>query len=233
MVPSKLEEWGQGIEVTKKGVVFTGEDPSKIPPSTIIDLIKRLSGVETACAFAVGDLTNFLIGMKGKDLLEIAAATGISANDLRRTSTTCARIPYGQRDEQLHFDFHAEAAKSKVDEPSRWLALATKEHLDRKTLKKSVELGRLATKEDLERVEEDNDGGTKSFLGAVNRIVVFNGELERAGFYDSKDPEALFELSADLLPAVKVWAGIVKRFKGKLPADLEREFNEAMKEVVA
>ena len=233
IVPGKLEEWGQAIEVTKKGIVFTGEDLGKIPPSTIIDLIKRLATIETACSFGVGDLANFLVGMKGKDLLEIASATGISAADLRRTSSTCTRIPYAQRDEQLHFDFPAEAAKSKADDPAKWLALTTSEHLDRKRLKRSVELGRLATDGDLNPEIEENDGGTKSFGGAVNRIVVFNGELERAGYYNEKTPEDLFELSADLLPVVKVWAGLVKRFKGKLPEDLEQEFAQQMAEVVA
>jgi hypothetical protein len=231
IIPTGIHAWGQEIEVTKKGVVFTGDAPANIAPAEIIEMIKKLAAVETACAFGVGDLTNFLIGMKGQDLFGIARATGISASDLRRTSITCSRIPYELRDEQLHFDFHAEAAKSRADSPHEWLQLASKEGLDRRSLKRSVELGRLATDEDFERIEEENDGGTRTFGGAVNRISVFNGELERAGYYDQRDPEALYELAHDLEPAVRVWAGIVKRFKGQIPDDLKAEFEAAINDI--
>ena len=229
--PSRVEKWGSAIEITNKGAVFTGEDYEKISPSTIIDLIKKCAQAETSLAFAQGDLVNFLIGKKGKDLREIADATGISAGDLRRRSNTCSRIAFDNRQEQLHFDFHAEAAKSKADEPEQWLAIATAEHLDRRTLKKSVELGRLATKEDLEPVEEENDGGTMNFGTAINRIVVLDGKLRRAGNYEEMTVDQLFELHADFLPAVKVWAEVVKKFKGRLPADLMAEFNQQIKDL--
>lgn len=231
VLPAKVEKWGQSIEITKKGAVFGGEDPTKIPPSTIIELIKKCAQAETALAFAQGDLTNFLIGVKGKDLREIADATGIAASDLKRRSATCQRIAYDDRAEQLHFDFHAEAAKSKVDEPGEWLRIATEENLDRKRLKKSVELGRLATDEDLEPVEEENDGGTANFGTSINRIVVLNGKLTRAGNFDNMSPEELFELHADFLPALKVWAGIVKRFKGRLNGELAEEFAAQLKQL--
>jgi hypothetical protein len=230
-LPSKVEEWGQGVEITKKGVIFTGENPEKLPPSTIIDLIKKCAQTETALAFAQGDLTNFLIGAKGKDLREIADETGIAAGDLKRRAATCQRITYDNRVEQLHFDFHAEAAKSKADDPEQWLKLATDEKLDRKRLKKSIELDRLATDEDLKPVEEENDGGTENFGTNINRIVVLNGKLDRAGNYDEMTVEQLFELHADFMPAVKVWAEIVKRFKDKLPPELAAEFREHLAEL--
>lgn len=65
----------------------------------------------------------------------------------------------------------------------------------------------------------------------MNRIAVFNGELERAGYYDQRDPEALYELAHDLEPAVRVWVGIVKRFKGQLPDELNAEFEAAINDI--
>ena len=231
LLPDKVNQCGQGIEITAKGAIFTGDAVEKLPPSTIIDLIKRCAQAETALAFAQGDLTNFLIGTKGKDLREIADATGISASDLKRRANTCQRIAFDDRDEQLHFDFHAEAAKSKADDPEQWLKLATEEKLDRKGLKKSIELGRLATAEDLKPVEEENDGGTENFGTAINRIVVLDGKLKRAGNYDEMSVEQLFELHADFMPAVKVWAEVVKKFKDKLPPELAAEFREQIAEL--
>ena len=227
-LPESVNKSGESITITERGAVFS-KGAEKLPPNIIIDTIKKAAKVETACGFAVGDLANFLVGMKGSDLREIAEATGISASDLKKRSNACARIAYEDRDPQLHLDFHVEASQAPADDRIKFLEMAHHEKMTRQRFKKSIELGREATDDDLKPVIEDNDEGTETFGGAVNRIVVFNGKLDRAGFYDKQTPEELFELHADLMPALEVWAGIVKRFKDKLPAELQVEFKEHLK----
>ena len=230
IIPDAVNKWGNTITVTEKGAIFS-EDSEKMPSSTIIDLIKKLATAETACGLAEGDLVNFLIGVKGKDLAEIAAATGISASDLKKRSNTCARIAYDDRDPQLHLDFHIEAAKSKADDPSSWLTTAKEERLTRARLKKSVELDRLASDDDMKPVIEDNDGGTENFGVYFNRIVGLNGKLNRDGSLDKMSVEDAFELHADFMPVLKVWAGIVARFKGKLDPISQAEFEGDLKAI--
>lgn len=230
VIPEQVTKWGEQIQITKRGAVFSA-NAEKIPPSTAIDLLKKLAAAETACEFAIGDITNFLIGMKGKELLEIADATGISAGDLKKRANTCQRIEYGKRVEQLHFDFHAEAAKAKTDDAEQWLRLTTAESLDRKGLKKSIELGRLATEDDMKPVIEENDGGTENYGVAVNRIVVLNGKMERADYYAKQSVEKLYGIHRVLFPVVKIWVGIVRRFKDKLPDDLQKEFAADMETI--
>lgn len=223
IIPERVEKWGSAIEVTPQGAVFTG-DPEKIPPSTVIELLKKLAKAQTACDFTIGDLTNYLIGVKGKDLAEIAQQSGISAGDLKRRAVTCQRIAHADRVPQLHFDFHAEAAKANCDDAAQWLKLTTDEKLDRSTLKKSISLGRLATEEDMRPVLEENDEGTKNFGTSINRIVVLNGKLEREGAFDAMEVEALFDLHQDFMPAIEAWSKIVARFKDRMPPELRVEF---------
>lgn len=223
LIPQVVSKWGESVEITPKGAVFS-EGAEKLPPSTIIELLGKLAKAETACSFAQGDLVNFLVGVKGKDLREIADATGVAAADLKRRGITCQRIGYGQRDEQLHFDFHAEAAKAKSDDPEQWLKLTTEEKLDRKGLKKSIELGRVATEDDLKPVTDgEHDKGTENFGTYINRIVTLDGKLEREGCYADMTPEQIFELHKDFLPVVTLWAGFVKAMSDDLPEDLADE----------
>lgn len=220
LIPQLIEKNGSSIEITKKGALFHGD----VPPSTVIQLMQKIVTAETACAFALGDLTEYLMKVKGKELLEIANATGISASDLKRRTKTCERLEYRLRRDNLHFDYHAEAAKSKSDDLAKFLVMATKEEMTRKRLKKSVELDREATDEDMKIVIEEHDEGTETFGTSINRIVILNGKLEREGNLSELEAEELFNLHIDFFPVVKIWAGFVKRFTGNLPSELEDKF---------
>lgn len=247
LIPEIIQKGTSTIKITRQGAVIEGE----LPPSTVEETIKKLGKAKSACQFAIGDLTNYLKGKKGKELAEIAARTGLSADDLARQSNTCARIPYDQREAQLDFDFHVLAASAEGEkQPREWLVLTSEQSLSREALRELTAV-RVIEQEspavalpspesssaavvtspsdhggtegnDASSTKPTTDTGTRTLVSAINRLAT--DAVKQSQSLDGLPVERLFDLHHDLLPVLRLWAKITKRFKGKLSPEMQDEF---------
>jgi hypothetical protein len=136
-------------------------------------------------------------------------------------------VPLTIRKERLSFDHHRAVASLKnPDDQSMWLETAAKKEMSGDMLRKSIKLGRVATKEDMEK---PTGGGIDNAIPHVNRLCVFRRSLEDAGWFDEVDEEMLYSLHKDLLPVVEFHAYVGARILASKNFVIADEFREDIK----
>ena len=136
------------------------------------------------------------------------AATGLDLSTLQNYAYVARSIPYTMRTERLSWEHHRLVAKLPDDGKRDWIEACVAEEeagrrMTTRRLRKSLNLGRIATAEDLEPQEADK--GIENHLPYVNRISVWWKRMQRDRFLAEATSEQREALKRDLEPVVAIY----------------------------
>jgi hypothetical protein len=136
------------------------------------------------------------------------AATGLDLSTLQNYAYVSRSIPYSLRTERLSWEHHRLVAKLPDDGKRDWIEACVAEEeagrrMTTRRLRKSLNLGRIATDKDLE--PEEADKGIENHLPYVNRISVWWKRMQRDRFLATATDEQREALKRDLEPVVAIY----------------------------
>jgi len=162
-------------------------------------------------AFIVGDWLVYgqnLFGTDGfpdrrvpAELYEVAvAATGMDIATLQNYAYVSRNVPYPLRSEQLSWEHHRLMARLPEDELPGWIEACLAEErsgrrMSTRRLRKSLNLGRVATDRDLE--PGDDGRGIGNHIPHINRLAVWWRRLRRDGWLEGMTREQKDAMLAD------------------------------------
>jgi hypothetical protein len=215
------------ITATPTGLVFGDEAPDMVE---IEDILVKAAKMRESSTWIIGDAINWVKSTTGSfDYVRASNLTRLEVSTLMRVALVAKNVPLSIRKERLSFDHHRAVASLKnPDDQSMWLETAAKKEMSGDMLRKSIKLGRVATKEDMEK---PTGGGIDNAIPHVNRLCVFRRSLEDAGWFDEVDEEMLYSLHKDLLPVVEFHAYVGARILASKNFVIADEFREDIKGV--
>lgn len=164
-------------------------------------------------AFIIGDWFNysdcFIGGDSGQDPLDIAVtATGLDVSTLNDYAIVARRVPIGVRSDRLSWEHHKILARLPERDQEDWIRTCLAEedagrHMTLRRLRKSINLGRVATIADLE--PDESDQGIENHMTYVNRLSVWWRHMKEDGFLTHATPAQRWALQIDLLPIVQIY----------------------------
>jgi hypothetical protein len=213
------------ITATPTGLVFGDEAPDMVE---IEDILVKAAKMRESSTWIIGDAINWVKSTTGSfDYVRASNLTRLEVSTLMRVALVAKNVPLTIRKERLSFDHHRAVASLKnPDDQSMWLETAAKKEMSGDMLRKSIKLGRVATKEDMEK---PTGGGIDNAIPHVNRLCVFRRSLEDAGWFDEVDEEMLYSLHKDLLPVVEFHAYVGARILDSKNFVIADEFREDIK----
>ena len=136
------------------------------------------------------------------------AATGLDRSTLQNYAYVSRSIPYSLRSERLSWEHHRVLAKLPAADIKDWIdACVAEEEAGRKMstrrLRKSLNLGRIATDKDLE--PDESDKGIDNHIPFVNRLSVWWKRMRENRFLDTATDEQREALKRDLEPVVEIY----------------------------
>jgi len=135
-------------------------------------------------------------------------ATGLDLSTLQNYAYVSRNVPFCLRSEKLSWEHHRVLAKLPQDEQQEWIeACLSEEEAGRKMstrrLRKSLNLGRVATDDDLE--PNPADKGIENHLPFVNRLSVWWKRMQSSRFLASSTKEQRAANKRDLEPIVQIY----------------------------
>lgn len=234
---------GAAITISANGAAFIGE-PSE---QTVEMALRETAGLGRACQFIIGDLINHANGRWGEKYERWMETTGLSYDQLSRSASVCRSIPISERNPSISYGHYKILAPLPADDRKVWEEEIVTRGMSVKRTSKSVELGRVATQEDLKRLkhtpdfpnEEKTQSGTTSNRPSepapietvhpwVNRLSAHLGKMENSGELDGLTPEQLFNLHRDLMPILTKHGRIINRLLRIAPDHLTKELRDDM-----
>ena len=178
-----------------------------------------LGSAARSMAFVIGDWVMFgstLMGTAGQgadspqtNILVIAAAcTGLDIPTLEDYAHVSRKVPIEWRNERLSWEQHRVIAKLPPNDRLQWINTCVVEensgrHMTLRRLRKSINLGRIATPADLE--PDPADKGIENHLTYVNRLSVWWRHMQGDLFLSKSTHEQRQALKRDLEPVVNIY----------------------------
>ena len=136
------------------------------------------------------------------------AATGLDLSTLQNYAYVSRSVPFSLRSEILSWEHHRILAKLPEDDVAGWIDACVAEEksgrrMSTRRLRKSLNLGRVATDKDLE--PEDADKGIENHIPFVNRLVVWWKRMLSERFLANATDEQRAALKRDLEPVVAIY----------------------------
>ena len=224
-----------GITINPQGAVVEG-----VPlEHTYEECMRQISLAERTCKFALGDLLVAASGHYGDRYARWSEVTGFEIQSLRDIASTCLRVPMERRKvEALSFSHHREVAALPAPDQVKWLEAAETRDIGSARLRKSIQLGRVATATDMGRGKatapasekaDPTDVGYENIHPHVTRLVVYLSKKERGGELEDMTVAELYRLHLDILPVIGRWGRLLARIREKndagVNAMLERDLN--------
>jgi hypothetical protein len=215
------------ITATPTGLVFGDEAPDMVE---IEDILVKAAKMRESSTWIIGDAINWVKATTGSfDYVRASKLTRLEVSTLMRVALVAKNVPLSVRKERLSFDHHrAVACLKNPDDQAMWLETASKKEMSGDVLRKSIKLGRVATKEDMEK---PTGGGIDNAIPHVNRLCVFRRSLEDAGWFDEVDEEMLYSLHKDLLPVVEFHAYVGQKIATGQNYVVANEYDEDIKKI--
>jgi hypothetical protein len=136
------------------------------------------------------------------------AATGLDLSTLQNYAYVSRSMPYPLRSERLSWEHHRLVAKLPEGDQKDWIdACVAEENAGRRMstrrLRKSLNLGRVATDHDMQPDEADK--GVDNHIPYVNRLSVWWKRMQAGRFLDTATREQREALRRDLEPIVTIY----------------------------
>ena len=135
-------------------------------------------------------------------------ATGLDLSTLQNYSYVSRNIPFSLRTERLSWEHHRLVAKLPEAEQQKWIEACLAEEdagrrMSTRRLRKSLNLGRVATQKDLE--PDDSDKGIENHIPFVNRLVVWWKRMQSDRFLAEASDEQRAAIKRDLEPVITIY----------------------------
>ena len=203
------------VTISPVGMQFTGE----LSFDEWRDLASSIGQAARSVAFIVGDWLVYGQNLYGTDgfpekrvdpaSYQLAMnATGLDLSTLQNYAYVSRSVPFSLRSELLSWEHHRILAKLPEDEMAGWIDACVAEEkagrrMSTRRLRKSLNLGRVATDKDLE--PEDADKGIENHIPFVNRLVVWWKRMQSERFLANATDEQRAALKRDLEPVVAIY----------------------------
>jgi len=129
--------------------------------------------------------------------IEAMQETGLELRTLMDAAYVARSVPYAERRPQLTFEHHKAVASLKSeDERGEWLEKADKQGLSTRRLRKSIQLGHVATKSEMQTQEVTR--GIDNHIPWVNGLLRWWRKFEESGWVENATREQLDAVLADL-----------------------------------
>ncbi len=135
-------------------------------------------------------------------------ATGLDLSTLQNYAYVSRNVPYSLRSERLSWEHHRLMAKLPDGDKQDWIEACVAEEdagrrMSTRRLRKSLNLGRIATDKDME--PDDSDKGIDNHIPFVNRLSVWWKRMKANQFLDTATDEQREALKRDLEPIVTIY----------------------------
>jgi hypothetical protein len=135
-------------------------------------------------------------------------ATGLDLSTLQNYAYVSRNIPFSMRSERLSWEHHRLVAKLPETEQQEWIDACLAEEdagrrMSTRRLRKSLNLGRIATQNDLE--PDDSDKGIENHIPFVNRLVVWWKRMQADRFLSEASDEQRAAIKRDLEPVITIY----------------------------
>ena len=135
-------------------------------------------------------------------------ATGLDLSTLQNYAYVSRNIPHSLRTERLSWEHHRLVAKLPETEQQEWIEACLAEEdagrrMSTRRLRKSLNLGRIATQNDLE--PDDSDKGIENHIPFVNRLVVWWKRMQADRFLSEASDEQRAAIKRDLEPVITIY----------------------------
>lgn len=135
-------------------------------------------------------------------------ATGLDLSTLQNYAYVSRNIPFSLRTERLSWEHHRLVAKLPEAEQQEWIEACLAEEdagrrMSTRRLRKSLNLGRIATQNDLE--PDDSDKGIENHIPFVNRLVVWWKRMQSDRFLAEASDEQRAAIKRDLEPVITIY----------------------------
>ena len=135
-------------------------------------------------------------------------ATGLDLSTLQNYAYVSRNIPHSLRTERLSWEHHRLVAKLPETEQQEWIEACVAEEdaghrMSTRRLRKSLNLGRVATQKDLE--PDDSDKGIDNHIPFVNRLVVWWKRMQSTQFLAESTDEQREAIKRDLQPVIEIY----------------------------
>ena len=135
-------------------------------------------------------------------------ATGLDLSTLQNYAYVSRNIPFSLRTERLSWEHHRIVAKLPEVEQQEWIDACLAEEdagqrMSTRRLRKSLNLGRIATQKDLE--PDDSDKGIENHIPFVNRLVVWWKRMQTDRFLAEASDEQRAAIKRDLEPVITIY----------------------------
>lgn len=183
------------------------------------ELAVSIGNAARSIGFIIGDWLVYGQGLFGTDgfpekrvdpaSYQLAvAATGLDHSTLQNYAYVSRNVPYSLRSERLSWEHHRLMAKLPEAELKEWIDTCVAEEdagrrMSTRRLRKSLNLGRVATEADLE--PDDSDKGIENHIPFVNRLSVWWKRMRENRFLDTATDEQREALKRDLEPVVTIY----------------------------
>lgn len=183
------------------------------------ELATSIGEAASSIAFIVGDWLVYgqsLFGTQGDPDRKVdhpsyqlaLKATGLDLSTLQNYAYVSRNIPYSLRTERLSWEHHRVVAKLPEGEQQDWIEACVAEEdagrrMSTRRLRKSLNLGRIATDKDLE--PDDSDKGVENHIPFVNRLSVWWKRMQADRFLATATRDQREALKRDLEPVVSIY----------------------------
>ena len=135
-------------------------------------------------------------------------ATGLDLSTLQNYAYVSRNMPFSLRSERLSWEHHRLVAKLPETEQQEWIEACLAEEnagrrMSTRRLRKSLNLGRIATQNDLE--PDDSDKGIENHIPFVNRLVVWWKRMQADRFLAEASDEQREAIKRDLEPVITIY----------------------------
>jgi hypothetical protein len=135
-------------------------------------------------------------------------ATGLDLSTLQNYAYVSRNIPFSLRTERLSWEHHRLVAKLPEAEQQEWIEACLAEEdagrrMSTRRLRKSLNLGRIATQNDLE--PDDSDKGIENHIPFINRLVVWWKRMQTDKFLAEASDEQRAAIKRDLEPVITIY----------------------------
>jgi hypothetical protein len=135
-------------------------------------------------------------------------ATGLDLSTLQSYAYVSRKVPYSLRSERLSWEHHRLLAKLPEGDQRDWIDACVAEEdagrrMSTRRLRKSLNLGRIATDQDME--PDAADKGVENHIPFVNRLSVWWRRMQSGRFLETATPEQRQALKRDLEPVVSIY----------------------------
>jgi len=160
-----LQENDAKFSITPCGIKFHGD----LSLEEWVSLGEKLGDAERSIGLMIGDWINYAENKWGEKYDDAIACTGLEYQTLANYAYVARKVQFSYRYENLTFKHHYTVAKLKdPEEQKHWLDQAEKHDLGVERLRKSINLGRIATEEEVQG--DPADRGYVTYLALLNRI---------------------------------------------------------------